>query len=804
MKRFILVLSLIFGYQTLTADTDSIFVCINPGHGGHETANDRYIPETGIWESETNLAKGLALNEMMKSLGFKTIMTRTQNNDNDDLALSQIVAIANSNNVDFMHAIHSNGWRGTDNYTLMLFQGGDNSPTFTEAKEMALIMANEIYKTNRTTSRTSRGDFDFYGTGQPYLGVFRNLTMPGTLSEGSFHDYIPESWRLWNSDYKINEAYALACSFIQFYHLALPTVGTIAGIVRDSLETVSYYYISGTQDAAKPINHTKITLLPLNLEYYCDSLNNGYFSFSNLIPGAYQLIFHAANYYPETLSVTAKANQIVFADTKLLTDTTITPAILSTSPEKPGDSIKIVAAIKINFDRSMSRVSLDSAMTIQPPITGKKTWSNLDKTLTITPTTPLEIGTHYILTITTQACSKWNVPLKDTFTFQFKTESKSHLQIVKSYPAPQQTEVPLRPQIRLFLDSPVKNSVGNLKKVITVVGPDQQAVEISTTYKSEDDESCFIWFSFTTELSLNTLYTLRIGTDAIKGKYGINLDTTEFTFQTTGQTWNGVVLDSLETIGGWKGPSSTSGSVNIDKTLSTFALSTETRISGINSGKMTYVFTDTLGGICRYYNSKKPNVGNDPNSNMGLWVHGDFSQNILEFWFSGNNSEIIKVVVDTLDWAGWRMVSLPLSRVVIDSNRILQSVTVVQAASGTRSSAIYIDDLQNQLTPVAIDETRPPIQSSFIQLYQNYPNPFNPSTLIRYHLTASAPVNLEIYNLLGEKIKTLLDQHPSPAGLSQYSWDGTDDYDQPVSSGIYFSRLTVNQSSLIRKMSLIK
>ena len=64
------------------------------------------------------------------------------------------------------------------------------------------------------------------------LGVLRNLAMPGTLSEGSFHDYIPESWRLKNDSYLKHEAWAIAKAFIDYYNLTTFSNGEIAGILK--------------------------------------------------------------------------------------------------------------------------------------------------------------------------------------------------------------------------------------------------------------------------------------------------------------------------------------------------------------------------------------------------------------------------------------------------------------------------------------------------------------------------------------------------------------------------------------------
>ncbi len=73
-------------------------------------------------------------------------------------------------------------------------------------------------------------------------------------------------------------------------------------------------------------------------------------------------------------------------------------------------------------------------------------------------------------------------------------------------------------------------------------------------------------------------------------------------------------------------------------------------------------------------------------------------------------------------------------------------------------------------------------------LAQNYPNPFNPSTQIAFGLPNTARVTLEVYNLLGQKVATLLDEMREP-GSYTVSFDG-----KGMSSGVYFYRLTRRQS----------
>lgn len=93
-----------------------------------------------------------------------------------------------------------------------------------------------------------------------------------------------------------------------------------------------------------------------------------------------------------------------------------------------------------------------------------------------------------------------------------------------------------------------------------------------------------------------------------------------------------------------------------------------------------------------------------------------------------------------------------------------------------------------------------------IVLEQNYPNPFNSSTIISFSIPASmtnSHVELKIYNLHGQLIKSLLNQN-LPSGNYITKWDGTDAKVQPVASGVYFYELKVDANRITKKMSLIR
>ena len=88
-------------------------------------------------------------------------------------------------------------------------------------------------------------------------------------------------------------------------------------------------------------------------------------------------------------------------------------------------------------------------------------------------------------------------------------------------------------------------------------------------------------------------------------------------------------------------------------------------------------------------------------------------------------------------------------------------------------------------------------------LHQNYPNPFNSSTLIKYEAPSEANVRIAVYNIIGQRIKVLVDDLHR-AGSYEIIWDGLDESGDKVTSGIYFYRIDSANYSEIKKMILVK
>jgi hypothetical protein len=95
------------------------------------------------------------------------------------------------------------------------------------------------------------------------------------------------------------------------------------------------------------------------------------------------------------------------------------------------------------------------------------------------------------------------------------------------------------------------------------------------------------------------------------------------------------------------------------------------------------------------------------------------------------------------------------------------------------------------------------IVASTFALNQNYPNPFNPSTEISFTLDEAADMNLSIFNMLGQKVRTLT-SGSKPAGVYSLEWDGRDEMGQSVSTGVYLYTLSNGSKSITKKMALMK
>ncbi|RKY44197.1 MAG: hypothetical protein DRP88_08535, partial [Candidatus Neomarinimicrobiota bacterium] len=111
----------------------------------------------------------------------------------------------------------------------------------------------------------------------------------------------------------------------------------------------------------------------------------------------------------------------------------------------------------------------------------------------------------------------------------------------------------------------------------------------------------------------------------------------------------------------------------------------------------------------------------------------------------------------------------------------------------------FRDDIED-ISAVAGKERLPEV----FKVHQNYPNPFNPSTTIKFDLPEDTRVSVVIYNILGNRVRTLVDNKMYRAGYHSLVWDGKDDNGNKVTSGIYIYRVQAGSRVSTRRMLLIK
>ena len=117
----------------------------------------------------------------------------------------------------------------------------------------------------------------------------------------------------------------------------------------------------------------------------------------------------------------------------------------------------------------------------------------------------------------------------------------------------------------------------------------------------------------------------------------------------------------------------------------------------------------------------------------------------------------------------------------------------------TQEDGTYRVDLSELVTAV---EEETAVRPGAFQLLPNYPNPFNPSTAIPYHLPEAGHVELSIFNILGQQVRILIDGWQE-AGTHAATWDGRDQQEQGLATGVYLSRLRAGQQVMVRKMLLL-
>jgi N-acetylmuramoyl-L-alanine amidase len=434
LMAFLLVLTLFPAARAQRPDLSGITFCIDPGHGGHSSDDRHLIPDPGVdfWESESNFQKALWLRAMLVADGATVILTRTSNDttyvvngvSDDEPSLAARVQTANDYHADWFHSIHSNAvadaFQTSTNYTLMLIRekrpggiasGSGNGlgvPEYPEDQTMSNVIGPLLKSFSRTTTTSTWLDWTFYGgaNGGFSLGVLRGLTMPGELSEGSFHDNLPNCRRLMNNDFRKMEAYAIRNGFRQYFGAPADTLGIIAGIQSDIVNGAA-------------LNYTQVRLLPENRVYSGDSFKNGFYLFDHISFGQHKVRFETPGRMLDSVVIQVNSSSPVFVDRSL--QLAGPPAVISFMPSNGDTLVSPTASIQVSFSKSMDTASVRTALVLSPPVDGTLSWDAALTNLKFTPAGVFSFFTQYSCTVQSTAKALSGENLASPFVLGFRT-----------------------------------------------------------------------------------------------------------------------------------------------------------------------------------------------------------------------------------------------------------------------------------------------------------------------------------------------------------------------------------------------
>jgi hypothetical protein len=162
------------------------------------------------------------------------------------------------------------------------------------------------------------------------------------------------------------------------------------------------------------------------------------------------------------------------------------------------------------------------------------------------------------------------------------------------------------------------------------------------------------------------------------------------------------------------------------------------------------------------------------------------------------NGEIARLIFSIDDKS---LDEIELNTISMEGHEPMFVQTVIE--DGLANTVVATPEFDGLIVALSQGSENPNQMPTSFALKQNYPNPFNPQTSIAFDLPAASHVTLDILNVLGQKVKTLVSEYQE-AGSHSVIWDGTSDNGSPTASGVYFYRLTADGNQAVKKMMMLK
>ena len=701
--------------SAMALDYSDLIIYINPGHGGHDQSNDRNVvvypyelgDTMGFWESKSNMDKAFRMRELLRELGATVYMSRVTNTSDDDLGLETIGRLANATGADLFLSIHSNatGTSNRVNFPIIFYRGYDDEPVIPEAKEWARAIGENLL-TNKATIWTStnvniRGDWSFQPSwGTQGYGVLRALTVPGTLSEGSFHDYIPETYRLLNHDYKFTEAWNYRKAVSQHFGLPGAPYGAIAGRLNDSrfprnadykmfnddlLETVDTAYVSLWDETGT----TKLQETTSGTDF------NGIYAFRKVEPGKYMLKVSGNRHYETTAMVEVVADEISYVNLKINKIRNTAPVVEAYSPVwKEGEpGVLCNTPVVFDFNWDMDTASVKAAFSITPEIPGEITWENNNLRMVFTPSQTYQTSTVYTARLDASAKHAGGMAMEAPFEISFFTADRNYMSILGQFPKDGEKVHFDDPSIEVRFDK--LPNVTPILKQISIVDETGAKVSLYTrkmTYSKLGAEYGFFRIPFTKDLEVGKKYKMTLSNE-IADKDGIPLQDSvvvNFTAVDAGEEKLGEQIEEMEDASIYA--LNEQGSANV--TSAKITADASVKLFGKASMNVAYEFPATEGSEMLISRSTVCETKLTNNDAIGVHVYGDLTAN--EVYLEAIAPEDVKYIpVGQMDFLGWRYFEVPLSMLEGEKEYQLSGIKVVQTPSlMSRIGEFKVDDIK--------------------------------------------------------------------------------------------------------------
>ncbi len=710
-KIFSTLMSGLIAVSAMAVEPSDLKIYINPGHGGYDS-DDRVMTlypyadgDTSTFaESKSNLGKGFRLRELLWEKGYQVEMSRVTNTTADDLGLSTIVALSNASGADLFLSIHSNatGVVNRRNFPLILYRGYDGEPQIEGSLEWATYI-NEHLLTNESTVWTStslnvRGDWSFQPSwGQQGYGVLRGQTVTSVLSEGSFHDYIPEAYRLLNSNFHWIEAWNFRKAANQYFGIEGVDYGAIAGRINDERVLRSGDFKMYDDDLLEAVDNVTVELYDASgtkiAECKTDNLFNGIYAFRKVNPGTYKLKYVSDTHYGAESEVTVVADKISYVNTKLKKVRNTPPQVLSYSPvwQEGEEAVLCNEPVVFQFNWDMDVTSTEAAFSITPEVEGTITWEDQNYRMVFTPNATYDISTEYTVKLAETAQHGGGTPMEAPVEFKFFTADRNFMKITGQFPNEGDPVHYKSANIEVRFDKiPNIQPILEQVKVYDSAGNAVQLNKRAMKYSKAGAEYGYFRLPFSKDLVVGETYTLELAKE-IADKDGLQLQegvSIKFKAVDAGAEKTDVVVDNMEDPAIYA--QFDQGCSNL--TTSTVAANTANKLFDSKCGAFTYEFTGAENGEVLWTRTAAETVLTS-NDALGVHIYGDLTANVVYAELT-TESDVKYVPLCDMTFLGWRYVHISLAGIDANKEYKLTGIKVAQTASNiSRTGTFYLDNI---------------------------------------------------------------------------------------------------------------